>query len=204
MWNQAYPQQSQHLVLLDDGSFVCTCLLLVHTGIVCRHFFHLMAVKGAKYHIGFIPRRWYKEEIQDDISFDPNKMPFVLASINPKPINAQMDLPLPTFMNTIKAFFPSMPAPQPMSSKLSKMEKYGELNGLFKRVADQALDDYGLFDRFKEFMEKEVVKGMPVTEIRNPVVTSVKGRPRKKRMASVFESRKKVASERTVIDGMDN
>ena len=190
MWNQAYPKKSQHLVLVNDGSFVCTCLLLVHTGIVCRHFFHLMTVKGARYHIGFIPRRWYKEEIQDDISFNPNKMSFVFASTNHKPINAQTDLPLPTFMNSIKAFFPSTPAPQPMPSKLNKMEKYGELNGLFKRVADQALDDYSLFDRFREFMENEVLREIPVTEIGNPAVTSVKGRLRKKRIASVFESRK--------------
>ncbi|GET50779.1 hypothetical protein GLOIN_2v1487031 [Rhizophagus irregularis DAOM 181602=DAOM 197198] len=30
---------SQYVILLDDGSHLCTCLWLINRGIVCRHFF---------------------------------------------------------------------------------------------------------------------------------------------------------------------
>ncbi|GBC30335.2 hypothetical protein GLOIN_2v1487965 [Rhizophagus irregularis DAOM 181602=DAOM 197198] len=32
----------QHVILLKDGTFLCTCLLLVSRGIVCQHYFKLM------------------------------------------------------------------------------------------------------------------------------------------------------------------
>ncbi|EXX51065.1 hypothetical protein RirG_265020 [Rhizophagus irregularis DAOM 197198w] len=31
--------EPQHIILLDDGSHLCTCLWLINKGIVCRHFF---------------------------------------------------------------------------------------------------------------------------------------------------------------------
>uniref|UniRef100_U9TYY9 SWIM-type domain-containing protein n=1 Tax=Rhizophagus irregularis (strain DAOM 181602 / DAOM 197198 / MUCL 43194) TaxID=747089 RepID=U9TYY9_RHIID len=35
----------QHVILLKDGTFLCTCLLLVSRGIVCQHYFKLMEEK---------------------------------------------------------------------------------------------------------------------------------------------------------------
>ena len=30
-----------HVILLDEGTHLCTCLLLVNKGLVCRHFFRV-------------------------------------------------------------------------------------------------------------------------------------------------------------------
>ena len=51
----------QYIILLDDGSHLCTCLWLINRGIMCRHFFRVMSYSvNARFHISLIPRRWYK------------------------------------------------------------------------------------------------------------------------------------------------
>ena len=52
--------EPQHIVLLDDGSHLCTCLWLINRGIVCRHFFRVMSYSiHAQFHISLIPQQWY-------------------------------------------------------------------------------------------------------------------------------------------------
>jgi len=58
-------QQSapQYVIILDDGSHLCTCLWLVNRGIVCRHFFRVMSYSSnAQFHIMLIPQRWYNDK----------------------------------------------------------------------------------------------------------------------------------------------
>jgi hypothetical protein len=52
--------EPQCVILLDDGSHLCTCLWLINRGIVCRHFFRVMSYSvNARFHISLIPKRWY-------------------------------------------------------------------------------------------------------------------------------------------------
>ncbi|PKC53781.1 hypothetical protein RhiirA1_478578 [Rhizophagus irregularis] len=52
--------EPQHIILLDDGSHLCTCLWLINKGIVCRHFFQVMSYSiNAQFHISLISQRWY-------------------------------------------------------------------------------------------------------------------------------------------------
>src|ERR1044072_3877457 len=52
--------EPQYVILLDDSSYLCTCLWLINRGIVCRHFFRVMSYSvNAKFHISLIPQRWY-------------------------------------------------------------------------------------------------------------------------------------------------
>ena len=56
-----------YVILLKDGWHICTCLLLINSGVICRHYFKVMMDSNdAKFHISLIPRRWYKENLQDD------------------------------------------------------------------------------------------------------------------------------------------
>ncbi|CAB4421674.1 unnamed protein product [Rhizophagus irregularis] len=50
-----------HLViLLNNGTYRCSCLSLVNCGIVCRHYFSVMLrTSQAQFHIGFINSRWF-------------------------------------------------------------------------------------------------------------------------------------------------
>src|ERR1043165_7632500 len=52
--------ESQYIILLDDGSHLCTCLWLINRGIMCRHFFRVMSYSAnARFHISLISRQWY-------------------------------------------------------------------------------------------------------------------------------------------------
>jgi hypothetical protein len=60
---QSKTNQSQFVVLLDDGTHYCTCLYLIYAGFVCRHFFAvILHSKIAQFNIKLIPSRWYSEE----------------------------------------------------------------------------------------------------------------------------------------------
>ena len=54
-------RKSKHFIVLYDNSMhLCTCLILINRGLVCRHFFVTMLVSPvAKFHIGLVPQRWY-------------------------------------------------------------------------------------------------------------------------------------------------
>ncbi|UZO12839.1 uncharacterized protein OCT59_004352 [Rhizophagus irregularis] len=59
---------SDHYILLMTNRWhICTCLLLINSGIICRHYFKLMMeTNDAKFHISMVPRRWFKENLQSD------------------------------------------------------------------------------------------------------------------------------------------
>ncbi|PKB93003.1 hypothetical protein RhiirA5_387456, partial [Rhizophagus irregularis] len=52
--------EPQYIILLNDGSHLCTCLWLINRGIICRHFFRVMSYStNAQFHISLISHRWY-------------------------------------------------------------------------------------------------------------------------------------------------
>ncbi|PKY62450.1 hypothetical protein RhiirA4_488924, partial [Rhizophagus irregularis] len=49
-----------YVVLLNDGTHLCTCLLLMNKGLICRHFFRVATYsQSAIYHITLISAHWY-------------------------------------------------------------------------------------------------------------------------------------------------
>ncbi|RIB20350.1 hypothetical protein C2G38_1964056, partial [Gigaspora rosea] len=55
-----------YIILLIDGGHLCTCLFIIHRGLVCAHFFHVIINSNvAKFNIGLIAKQWYKESIHD-------------------------------------------------------------------------------------------------------------------------------------------
>jgi len=63
--------KNQYLLVLEDGLHVCSCMLLLHEGIACCHFFAILKYsKIAKFHISLIPIRWYQESklVNNDIN----------------------------------------------------------------------------------------------------------------------------------------
>ncbi|CAB4390330.1 unnamed protein product [Rhizophagus irregularis] len=55
--------KNQYVVLLSDGSHRCTCNLLITHGYPCRHFYKILRTSpNAKWHVGLISSRWYKDD----------------------------------------------------------------------------------------------------------------------------------------------
>lgn len=102
-------KKRQHVVLLKDDSYICTCLLLQHSGIVYRHYFHLMQIdRRFKYHIKLIPRRWYKEHLQDSVDLEETFGPFLFATTQNTDASEDQtaDTPDATYMSGVFKFFP--------------------------------------------------------------------------------------------------
>ncbi|CAG8439383.1 6924_t:CDS:2, partial [Scutellospora calospora] len=60
-----------YVIILVDYSHLCTCMLLVNSGLVCRHFWHIFAIDSKVFfHITLIPRRWYSNEKMQDLNLD--------------------------------------------------------------------------------------------------------------------------------------
>ena len=50
--------KKQHVILLEDGSHLCTCLMLINKGIICCHFIKVLTKSTAAYfNISLIPSR---------------------------------------------------------------------------------------------------------------------------------------------------
>ncbi|CAG8779164.1 35573_t:CDS:2, partial [Racocetra persica] len=59
---QSITNHSQFILLLDDGTYYCTCLYLVYAGFVYWHFFAVMIQsKKVFFNIRLIPSHWFSE-----------------------------------------------------------------------------------------------------------------------------------------------
>ena len=179
-----------YVILLNEGTHLCTCLLLINKGLVCQHFFCVGTYsRFATFHISIIPNRWY---------LNPNITPNVLFqrySFIPVCDKIQFEDNIP-FKNpiTFQHFFsiridscgtqPSQPAVN------SPKVRYAELAGLSKKAIDCALKSdkhQELLNIFKAFIYdvKSRLKPETSTDIINPVVIMHKGRPPKRLIANV-------------------
>jgi hypothetical protein len=194
-----YPNRPQHVVLLRDGSYLCTCLLLQNSGIVCRHFFRLMMVdRRCKYHVSLVHRRWYKEVVQDDRDIDPSQELFVFAENQKLNLDDNDRGPRPeSYMQDVLAAFSSQSAvPRPDAALISSKRRYGELTGLSKQIAQRVSGDPREFERVKAVLAKELAELMEDEEIQNPAHVKGKGRPRKKRFRSAAEGKERQRQQR--------
>ena len=107
---------------MDNGTYLCTCMINKTHGYPCRHFYRVMTLTATvRFHIGLVNQRWYKDILQGtDIS---NKEFIVISSINVSTLKTQA---LPArFLNL------SEPAIQvgvvEITKSISKKRKFGKL-----------------------------------------------------------------------------
>ncbi|KAK3805002.1 MAG: hypothetical protein JOS17DRAFT_781492 [Linnemannia elongata] len=101
---------SHRVVLLRDGSHICTCRDLQRIGLACSHFFAAMVFSwDCRYHLRFINRRWFLQEKRDNVALeaDLSLIPFECATswddaVPPLPIK----FPEPTFMDNYLQILP--------------------------------------------------------------------------------------------------
>ncbi|CAG8808123.1 11465_t:CDS:1, partial [Racocetra fulgida] len=58
--------KNNYIVLLVNGSYRCTCNIIITHGYPCQHFYKVLRCSTqAKWHIGLIAARWYKDDFTD-------------------------------------------------------------------------------------------------------------------------------------------
>ena len=118
------------MILLNEGTHICTCLLLINKGLICRHFFRVgIYSQNATFHISIIPSRWYLDtNIQPDDLLQ--KYPSILVCGT-----TQLDSFEFNFYHFFSIQFDSLNS---QSSQKSTKTIYAELFGLSKKVIDCA------------------------------------------------------------------
>src|SRR5581483_5138688 len=70
---------NHHILLLNDGSFLCTCFMIINFGIPCRHFFCLMRyTSNTQFTMALVNHRWFN----DDKVFDSTVDTSIVKSIS--------------------------------------------------------------------------------------------------------------------------
>lgn len=131
------PTSYQHIVILNDGTHLCTCLLLVSKGIVCRHYFKLMIENpNALFHLMLMPMRWLKDEVWNCIDLI-SKEPYIGTSS--KNLNQTND-GIAQITNFIPKHYDNIQEVQVHQHTQKKIE-YGRIMGHFKRALNYSLED---------------------------------------------------------------
>jgi hypothetical protein len=127
--------EPQHVILLNDGSHLCTCLWLINRGIVCRHFFRVMSYSiNAQFHISLIPQWWYNNKYNIEYNDKENIAP--IYHIGESELH-ELEQPLPqlSFQHLTNFRWTSSNVVQLQGPK----QKYGFGMGYAKKALDLAI-----------------------------------------------------------------
>src|SRR6266498_3685588 len=199
-----------YVVLLNDGTHLCTCLLLINKGLICHHFFRVATYsQTAIFHITLISPCWYLEPNIEQEALIQQLSAIILCS------NSE-DLPIPN--STFKHLFSIRSMIYNPYLTMTKSNKiiYAELFGLSKKIINLAIKTdiyWKLSDMFKTFLydiQNKIDKnqnGDYITDINNPNITKHKGYPLKRLKSNVKQSSskgKQVLRNSTYINIIDN
>ena len=121
-------------------------------GYPCCHFYRLMTlIPVARFHIGLINRRWYKDQLQE---VDISNNEFVVIFLNTSALK-KYSLPAQFLQQSnakqIGKFGTSNDSSE-ISKVISKKRKFGELFGLGKKVIMDVIEE-GNDDTYHEVFE---------------------------------------------------
>ncbi|KAF0535611.1 protein far1-related sequence 11-like isoform x1 [Gigaspora margarita] len=108
----------QHIVLLNNGYHLCTCILLLHW------FCVLSQSDNAFFHISLIPKRWYKDEM---IDLSVVSEPFVRGKSHEDKVST---LYVPSFSDVAESWNSALTEP-PVQTAAKAMVESNLLRGLY-------------------------------------------------------------------------
>lgn len=189
VYDRRKPESTDHIVLLNGGSHLCTCLLMQNSGIVCRHFFRIMQDdRRFRYHVSLINKRWLQERHQDDSKFDISSQPFLHPNTSArKPDHRANNTGLPVdFLRVLQTLFPSNPPARPNQEVVAQKHMYGELMGRIKKVSS----DRTMCKRVLDAVDVVLADAEGIEGLKDPKRVKIKGRPRKSRIKSAMDEKK--------------
>ncbi|CAG8853671.1 4553_t:CDS:2, partial [Gigaspora margarita] len=165
------------VILLSDGTHLCTCMEMVIKGIICCHFWRVMLYsRYAKFYISIILARWYKNNIVDQLDAYLDNLPVLTA---------------------IKPCTKTLPLPSEAKFTLQSLNRFGIAFSVSKTAINIALetnnstrsDSNNLCKNSTKNVSDEVVplQQQLIGQITEPKVVKIHGAPSKKRMKSFTE-----------------
>lgn len=209
------PNSYQHIIILNDGTHLCTCLLLVSRGIVCRHYFKLMVENpNALFHVMLMPTRWFQNDSWKHHNIISEE-PFI--GISPQGYqDTNTPKIFPSHCNNIQE--------AEIQNHVQKKVEYGRLMGNFKKALNYSMEDgdqkilneliLAYIAQKEEKRELEAINNVfmeqpsnnivklndgriyNADDIKDPIVRRGKGRPATKRLKASTEENSKTGTSK--------
>ncbi|KAG0195362.1 hypothetical protein BGX28_001573, partial [Mortierella sp. GBA30] len=134
VYDKSKPTVAEFVILFKDKSYFCTCVLLQNKGLVCSHIFWMMQEDARfGYHLRLIPRRWFKEEYQQDRVTDNKirKQLFVFATPSrvqglAKENSSNNAAPFDSYMDTLQQIYPPQPVISARQQQISIKKRFAK------------------------------------------------------------------------------
>ncbi|CAG8702703.1 2007_t:CDS:2, partial [Racocetra fulgida] len=189
-----------YVIILVDRSHLCICMLLVNSGLVCQHFWHVFAIDNdAFFHMTLIPRRWYNNEKMQDLYLDEQ---LYMTSVGLVSLYEGC-LPCPSrfSMHQIVRIHDNDVFGSEVCRAVQKRHDYGKTFGLARKAVQSAVEKSGeSLCHLKRSLHKWFAKEQRLAHVdnnnkenfnpehvKNPIERWQKGRPSVKRLKSSTE-----------------
>ncbi|RIB26029.1 hypothetical protein C2G38_2030572 [Gigaspora rosea] len=125
------------VAIVNQISFLCSCLMNISKGIICRHYFCVMMHSMiAAFHMSMIPVRWYKDSYQDQTTSMDN----IVFNHEKRMLDAgpcsKIILPLCKM-----ATMPTTTTPPAVKKTIHKRNQYGRIWRLAREATLLAVED---------------------------------------------------------------
>ncbi|GBC36650.2 hypothetical protein GLOIN_2v1790588 [Rhizophagus irregularis DAOM 181602=DAOM 197198] len=168
---------NHHILILNDGSFLCTCFTIINFGIPCRHFFCLMRyTSNAQFAMALINRRWFN----DDKVFDSTIDTSITKSIKDSLIDTEL---VKKLSKQKQQFIEEHECITKALNLAIKTDSVDELIGLCNRFMSSHIH--------LNIQQTNGIYQNDPNYIPNPIVYKVRGRPPKRLKSAVEISRNK-------------
>lgn len=139
-------KSKHYIILLKNEAHLCSCLMIIRKGIVCRHYFQVMLnTQEAKFHVRLIPSRWYQE------NKDTSNEPFIVADKFNSPSATIESSVVNNYLCAIDK--EKQDSLEQRMNILDKKIMYGNLHGTYKKALQKALQKKSRSLRLIEILE---------------------------------------------------
>ena len=129
----------QHIVILNDRTYLCTCLLLVSHGVICHHYFKLIVKNpNALFHIMLMLTRWLQDNAWNCIDSIFNE-PFIRTLSKNLKQSPNDGIDQKTYL--VSRYYDSIQEEIRTHYHIQKKLDYGQIMEYFKQVLNYSLDD---------------------------------------------------------------
>ncbi|KAF9105085.1 hypothetical protein BGX27_009813 [Mortierella sp. AM989] len=192
-------KRAYHVILLNNGGYFCTCLLLQNLGFPCRHFFRMMREDPKfKYHITLVNPRWLQVNFRFSSEVDAKlkSEPFAVYDQHEEQEHEGFH---DRFMGPIRVLFDEVAEiPAETKQKLARERIYANMHNKGKMIAQLVSEDPDLQREADEALNnllKALQAGNRGVEVEEPIEVKTKGRPRGKRKPKNPKKKKKKQNE---------
>ena len=177
---------THHIILFNDHSFLCTCLMIINFGIPCWHFFSVMKYTNkAQFSVRMINSHWYNEDQFNEPNQNLNYIT-IHQTANESIIN-NVELQQIKELSIIEQLHGGETFTEPLRTLANQKQQYTKGMGLCKKAVDIALKSNtynelcGMLNNFINTKISQqisnVSQNLDEDLIPNPVVFARRGRP---------------------------